>query len=81
MTTWAAADPRFQPLLTVARRLGALCEEAVFLGGAVVPLLITDQGAAGIRPTDDVDIAVEVTTKERLLPARQAPPRARFRGG
>jgi predicted nucleotidyltransferase len=63
MTTWSATDPRFRPLLTVAARLGALCDEVVFLGGAIVPLLVTDQGAASARPTDDVDLAVEVTTR------------------
>ena len=50
-------------MLTIARRLGALRDEVLFLGGAVLPLLVTDQGALGMRPTDDVDLAVEVATK------------------
>ena len=44
----------------VARRLGDLREEVVFLGGAVTALLITDPGAPEIRPTDDVDVIAEV---------------------
>jgi predicted nucleotidyltransferase len=42
----------------VARRLGPLRERAVFLGGAVTALLITDPAAPDIRPTKDIDVAV-----------------------
>ncbi len=42
MTIWSAADPRFSPMLIVARRLGKVRDKVLFLGGAVVPLLITD---------------------------------------
>lgn len=63
MTIWDAADPRFIPMLTVARRLDDLSDDAMFLGGAVVPLLITDPGAESTRPTKDVDLIIEVTTR------------------
>lgn len=63
MTIRDAADPRFIPMLTVARRLDDLREDAMFLGGAVVPLLITDPGAESARPTKDVDLTIEVTTR------------------
>jgi hypothetical protein len=63
MTPRDFRDPRFHAVLTVAARLGALRDEMVFLGGAVLPFLITDQGAASARPTDDVDLAVEITTR------------------
>jgi predicted nucleotidyltransferase len=34
----------------------------VFVGGATVPLLVTDPAASPDRPTDDVDIVVEATS-------------------
>lgn len=44
----------------VAERLGDLCNEVVFLGGAVTELLVTDPAAPGVRPTKDVDVIVEI---------------------
>lgn len=43
-----------------AEHLGDLCPDVVFLGGAVVGLLLTDKGAAPPRITRDVDVAIEV---------------------
>jgi predicted nucleotidyltransferase len=43
--------------------LGPLCEEVVFLGGACIELWITDPGAPAPRPTKDVDVVVEVTSR------------------
>lgn len=43
----------------VAKALGDLCNEVTFLGGAVLPLLITDPAAGPVRPTKDVDVIVE----------------------
>jgi hypothetical protein len=54
------------PLLVVVRRLGALRERMVFVGGMVRALLITDTGAASERPTDDVDAIVHVTSRVEL---------------
>jgi hypothetical protein len=51
-----------EPLLLVARRLGPLAERVVFVGGAVRGLLITDPAAATERPTDDVDLIVELAS-------------------
>lgn len=45
-------------LANVARGLGPLVEEVVFIGGAVAPLMISDAGSEGVRPTDDVDVIV-----------------------
>ncbi|HEX8054883.1 MAG TPA: nucleotidyl transferase AbiEii/AbiGii toxin family protein [Thermoleophilaceae bacterium] len=60
--------------------LGALVDEVVFVGGATLALWITDPGAPPIRPTKDVDVIVEVTTRggyyefeERLRAASFAP--------
>ena len=46
----------------VAIRLGDLVESVVFLGGASTTLLITDMAASDVRPTNDVDVIVEITT-------------------
>lgn len=46
-----------------AGALGPLCEEMVFVGGACIELWITDPGAPASRPTKDVDVVVEVTSR------------------
>jgi hypothetical protein len=46
-----------------ADALGPLLDEVVFVGGATVTLWITDPGAPPVRPTKDVDVVVEVTTR------------------
>jgi hypothetical protein len=52
--------PPVELLEYVAETLGDLREEAVFLGGAVLGLLVTDEGAPPPRFTKDVDVAVQV---------------------
>jgi len=47
---------------TVAIHLGPLRSRVVFLGGATIALLITDDAAPYIRATDDVDVIVEVAS-------------------
>lgn len=46
----------------VAGDLGAMCDDVVFVGGAIVGLLITDPAAPPISATKDVDIIVSVTS-------------------
>ncbi|MBL8900716.1 MAG: hypothetical protein JNM84_23995 [Planctomycetes bacterium] len=53
-------DPNRESLLLVARALGDLSEEVVFVGGAVVGLILTDPAAERPRSTDDIDAIVEV---------------------
>ena len=54
-------DPNVVMLELVARRLGTeLCEQFAFVGGAAAGLLITDPAQPAIRPTEDVDLVVEV---------------------
>ncbi len=53
-----APDPA---LVEIARRLRDLDERFVFLGGSVISLLLDDT-AVPVRPTDDVDIVVDITT-------------------
>ncbi len=43
-------------LTKVAKRLGPLLREVVFVGGCTTALLITDEAAAEVRPTFDVDV-------------------------
>jgi len=48
-------------LRLVAVEIEEIAEEVVFVGGVTVGLLITDEGAADVRPTVDVDVIAEVT--------------------
>mgnify|MGYP001576473414 CR=1 FL=1 len=48
---------------TVANRLGPLLDKVVFLGGAATGLLITDTAAPDVRPTLDVDVIVEISSR------------------
>ena len=47
-------------VLAVARRLQSLRDEAVFVGGMIRDLLVTDPAATGSRPTKDVDLILDV---------------------
>lgn len=59
-----ANDPNVALLEVVAEHLGdALRDELVFVGGAVVGLLITDPAMPAIRPTDDVDLICEAAMR------------------
>jgi hypothetical protein len=49
-------------LKQVARRLGPLLPEVVFVGGCTTDLFITDEGAAEVRPTFDVDVIAEISS-------------------
>lgn len=46
----------------VADALGDMRDRVVFVGGAIAGLLLTDELASDVRPTDDVDFIVEVAT-------------------
>lgn len=57
MTPMDARDPNVAMLELVAARLGEeLLADAVFVGGAVAGLLVTDPAAPAIRSTEDVDL-------------------------
>lgn len=59
-----ADDPNVAMIEAVAERLGeTLRKQLVFVGGAVAGLLITDPAQPAIRPTEDVDLLVEVATR------------------
>lgn len=52
----------FASLQAVSQRLSKLEVPFAFLGGAVVPLLVDDPSLMEFRPTDDVDVIVEIVT-------------------
>lgn len=50
-----------------AAALGELGDEVVYVGGATLVLWITDPAAQPPRPTKDVDVIVEVTSRSQLV--------------
>jgi len=52
--------PPIELLTSASEKLGYLCSEVVFLGGAVVSLLVTERGGLPPRGTNDVDVAIEL---------------------
>ncbi len=49
-------------LVKAANLLAPLEENFVFLGGVAMALLVTDPAAPDVRPTEDVDVIVDVAT-------------------
>ncbi|WP_310569684.1 hypothetical protein [Gemmatimonas sp.] len=56
-------SPNRDRLVRTARLLRPLLGEFVFVGGQVAELLVTDASVVRMRPTDDVDVIVPVTTR------------------
>jgi predicted nucleotidyltransferase len=56
--------PEIAKLINVAELLGGLTERLVFVGGASVPLLITDPVMPPVRATKDFDFIVEVLNRQ-----------------
>lgn len=55
-----ARDPNRALLIKAAERLAPLLHRMVFVGGCATGLLVTEEGAAGVRATRDVDVIVDV---------------------
>lgn len=55
-------DVAVQAIGLVARALGDLCDQVVFVGGAVAALYSSDGVAVDVRITKDVDCIIEVAT-------------------
>ena len=66
------ADPNLALLMAMARAMGPLCEQVVFVGGCATGLLIDNPGLMDVRPTEDVDAIVEVATLGALTTAWQS---------
>jgi len=56
----------------IAKALGELNREVVFVGGAMVSLYIDDPSAEDIKPTKDIDLTFQITTVSQLEALRQA---------
>ncbi|HEY6388623.1 MAG TPA: hypothetical protein VIX91_23340 [Candidatus Acidoferrum sp.] len=56
------ANPNLELLTDAAKLLEPLLGELVFVGGCATALLITDNAAADVRPTFDVDAIAEITS-------------------
>ena len=50
----------------VAMALGDINDEVIYVGGAVVSLYVTDEGAELPRPTKDIDISVQISTYAQM---------------
>jgi len=55
----------------ISRALGKLNERVVYVGGAVVSLYINDPAADDVRPTQDVDISLEIASVGELEKLRE----------
>ena len=55
-------DPNHALFESVVRLLGSVLDDLVFVGGRTTGLFLTDSVAGGIRPTEDVDAIVDVTS-------------------
>lgn len=55
-------DPNTELLTSMAKALGDMREQLVFVGGCATSLLITDPAAAPVRATQDVDAVVAITS-------------------
>ena len=61
-----AAEINLSLLKTVAFKLRSLNEDVMFLGGAVLPLLVTGPAVSDIRKAKDVDLMVHAPSKPEL---------------
>jgi hypothetical protein len=60
-------NPNADLLLSAARSLVPLLDRIAFVGGCAAGLLITDPGAAPVRPTVDVDAIVQIASYTELI--------------
>lgn len=56
------ANPNMALLVGMARAMGPLCDQVVFVGGCATGLLLDDASLMDVRPTEDVDAIVEVAS-------------------
>ncbi len=60
-------NPNAELLLSAVQKLVPLLDQIAFVGGCAAGLLITDPGAAPVRPTLDVDAIVQIASYTELL--------------
>lgn len=56
------SNPNEAALLAMTDELGELADDLVFVGGAIVGLLVDDPAAAPVRATRDIDALLQVTS-------------------
>jgi len=61
------SDPNRELFERVVLLLRPVLNELVFVGGCATGLLVTDAAAGGIRPTNDVDAIVDVSSYAKYL--------------
>lgn len=71
-------DPNLPMLQDAAGKLAAFLDEIVFVGGITLGLLITDQAAAPIRGTTDVDLIAGIATYADYIAFSERLRRAHF---
>ncbi|ALO17441.1 hypothetical protein L21SP5_03848 [Salinivirga cyanobacteriivorans] len=62
----------------IAHALGELNQRVVYVGGSVVSLYVNDPGADDVRPTQDIDLSLEITSLGELENLRQELAEKRF---
>jgi predicted nucleotidyltransferase len=55
-------NPNLEQLIDAAAKLKPLLDQIVFVGGCATGLLLTDPGAAPVRPTLDVDAIIAIAS-------------------
>jgi len=71
-------DPNLSLLEDAVRKLAPFLDEIVFVGGVILGLLITDEAAAPIRGTTDVDVIAEIVTYADYIAFSERLRRAHF---
>lgn len=61
-----AREKNIAMLQLVAEGMGPVREQVVFLGGTVIPFLLTQQVALDLRPSKDVDFIFDYSSKKEL---------------
>lgn len=56
------ANQNLELLKLAAKLLGPVLDDLVFVGGCATGLLVSDEAAAEVRPTSDVDAIAEITS-------------------
>jgi len=71
-------DPNLPLLEDAVGKLAPFLDEIMFVGGVTLGLLITDEAAAPIRGTTDVDVIAEIVTYEDYIAFSQRLRQAHF---
>ncbi len=59
------SSPQLDMIVKASGALGPLNDNVVFVGGSVLCLLLTDESAATPRPTEDVDVIIEIASRKQ----------------